>query len=121
MPRYAILEHDFPHRHWDLLLEAAGQLRSWRLAEEPRAGSSMRADAIASHRLLYLDFEGPIAGDRGRVTRWDGGCYTGNVNGESNVTVNLEGLRYRGTVALELFNGLEWRATFRSHTEEEKG
>ncbi|HEY1860482.1 MAG TPA: DNA polymerase ligase N-terminal domain-containing protein [Gemmataceae bacterium] len=114
MPRYAILEHDFPYRHWDLLLEAADHLRSWRLAEEPRADASMRAEAIANHRLLYLDYEGPLSGDRGRVTRWDGGFYTGNVNRESNMTVILEGLRFRGTVALEWINGLEWRATFRS-------
>jgi DNA polymerase Ligase (LigD) len=114
MPRFAILEHDYPHRHWDLLLEAADQLRSWRLAAEPRAGTTTRADAIASHRLLYLDYEGPIAGARGSVTRWDGGCYTGNVNGEADVTVDLEGLRYRGTIALELIDGLEWLATFGS-------
>jgi hypothetical protein len=117
MPRYAILEHDYPQRHWDFLLETANQLRSWRLAEKPQGERAVRAEAIANHRLLYLDYEGPISGERGRVTRWDGGFYTGDVNGESYVSVTLDGIRYHGTVTLELVDGREWRATFLSCVE----
>ena len=75
MLRFAVLEHDFPHVHWDFLLEAGDHLRSWRLEEQPALGRAIRAEAIANHRLLYLDFEGPVSGGRGSVRRLDGGIY----------------------------------------------
>ena len=39
MPRFVILEHDHPHLHWDLMLEADGSLHAWRLACVPVVGS----------------------------------------------------------------------------------
>lgn len=33
------------------------------------------ATPIADHRLLYLDYEGPVAGDRGIVECWDRGPF----------------------------------------------
>jgi hypothetical protein len=109
MPRYVILEHDFPQRHWDFLLEAGDHLRSWRLSEQPEAGGAVRAEAIADHRLLYLDYEGAISGGRGRVERWDSGSYTQVEFGESRVIVFLRGQRCRGQAALERFDAHEWR------------
>ena len=73
MPRYVILEHDHPHRHWDLMLESGDVLRTWRLAEPPQPGRAVAAEPIGDHRRAYLDYEGPIRGNRGRVKRWDGG------------------------------------------------
>jgi hypothetical protein len=35
MPRYVILEHDWPERHWDFMLEAGDGPRSWRPAVPP--------------------------------------------------------------------------------------
>ena len=35
MPRFVILEHDYPELHWDLMLETAGALRTWRLLRPP--------------------------------------------------------------------------------------
>lgn len=75
MPRYVILEHDWPMRHWDLLLEAGAVLRAWRLLEEPRTGAAIAAEANADHRLMYLEYEGKLSGNRGTVRRWDAGTY----------------------------------------------
>src|SRR6185312_11279708 len=75
MPRYAILEHDWPKRHWDFLLEAGNVLRAWRLQDEPQTNRPNRAEANFDHRLLYLEYEGPLSGGRGRVSRWDAGTY----------------------------------------------
>lgn len=75
MPRFVILEHDHPVRHWDLMLETGSILRTWRLAEPPRPGSVITAEATFDHRLHYLDYEGPVSGDRGTVTRWLAGTY----------------------------------------------
>lgn len=75
MPRYVILTHDHPFPHWDLMFEVAGQLRTWRLLSEPGHGRTVRAERLADHRIAYLDYEGPLSGGRGSVSRWDYGTY----------------------------------------------
>jgi len=75
MPRYAILSHDHPFPHWDFLLESesGGPLRAWRLLTKPAPGVASSAEPLPDHRPVYLEYEGPVSGDRGTVTRWDGG------------------------------------------------
>lgn len=75
MPRYVILEHDWPHLHWDLMLEVDGVLQTWRLAEPPTRNHPVAAERISDHRLAYLEYEGEVSGGRGRVKRWEGGVY----------------------------------------------
>lgn len=72
--RFVILEHDFPTLHWDLMLEAGDVLKTWRLPEPPRAGT-MTVEPLPDHRVRYLDYEGPVSGDRGAVARWDAGVF----------------------------------------------
>lgn len=113
MPRFAILEHDWPARHWDFLLEAGSALRAWRLLEEPELGKSIAAEANFDHRLIYLDFEGPLSGNRGSVTRWDAGTFEWIENDANRVMVELMGLRLSGVVVLE--NQPEgWRVSIHS-------
>ena len=71
--RFAILEHDHPHLHWDFFLEAPAALRSWRLEQMPDDAGVVNAEALPDHRKAYLDYEGPISGDRGSVSRVDRG------------------------------------------------
>ena len=73
MPRFVILTHDWPFPHFDLLIEAGGVLRAWRLLSEPKVGETVAAEPIGDHRLFYLDYEGPVSGNRGSVARWDTG------------------------------------------------
>lgn len=75
MPRYVILEHDWPEQHWDFMLEAGPVLETWKLSAAPAPGISIPAEKSFDHRLMYLDYEGPISGDRGTVIRWDAGSY----------------------------------------------
>jgi hypothetical protein len=75
MPRFVVLEHDHPVLHWDLMLECGQVLRTWRLAEPPAPGKTIRAEALADHRLHYLDYEGSVSGDRGSVKRHLRGTY----------------------------------------------
>ena len=95
MPRFAILEHDWPSRHWDLFLEAEGVLKAWRLLAEPRPGLTVPAELAADHRLLYLDYEGEVQGGRGTVKRWDAGTFCGEPCGEA-WEVAICGLRLNG-------------------------
>lgn len=72
MPRFVVLAHDWPSPHFDLLLESGRTLKAWRLAKEP-VSFPVDAERNFDHRLLYLDFEGRLGGDRGSVSRWDYG------------------------------------------------
>ncbi|QEL14905.1 DNA polymerase ligase N-terminal domain-containing protein [Limnoglobus roseus] len=96
MPRFAILEHDWPTRHWDLLLEDGDVLKAWRLLAEPVPGSSVAAEPNFDHRRLYLDYEGPLSGDRGSVMRWDWGEFEWREPTE----VTVHGQKLVGTIRL---------------------
>lgn len=80
MLRYVILRHELPETdprasHWDLMLEAdANQpLLTWELQQTPMLGVPQQVRQLPNHRRVYLDYEGPLSGDRGRVTQWDSG------------------------------------------------
>lgn len=106
MPRFVILEHDHPHLHWDLMLEVGSALRTWRLPRAPHAGDCLAAEPLGDHRLLYLDYEGPVGGGRGVVRRWDGGTYEqieGGEIGRERVILQMAGQKVQGR--LEMFPG----------------
>ncbi len=75
--RFALLEHQTSEGvHWDLLIEVRDRerLATWRIYADPRGRSDpVPCERIADHRPLYLDYEGPISGNRGRVRRIDAG------------------------------------------------
>ncbi|MCS7306194.1 MAG: hypothetical protein NZ602_13945 [Thermoguttaceae bacterium] len=102
--RFVVLEHDSPRgRHWDLMLEREGRLRTWALAEPPDTPGPIPAEALPEHRLAYLDYEGPISGGRGQVRRWDAGTYqplAAPDPGHTEEIYLLEGTRLRGQANL---------------------
>lgn len=59
--------------HWDLMVEAG--------PEQPLVTFQLRAPPLAAvagrrtpdHRRAYLDYEGPVSGERGVVAIWDRG------------------------------------------------
>jgi hypothetical protein len=82
--RFVVLSHQLPeteHRlnHWDLMLEFNGQLETWALDGLPQAGQTVQAQKLSAHRTAYLDYEGPVSGDRGSVTRVLSGRFEGDV------------------------------------------
>jgi hypothetical protein len=102
MPRFVVLEHDYPERHWDFMLEVEGVLRTWRLPAPPQAGMPQAAEASFDHRLMYLDYEGPVRGNRGQVIVWDRGTYEEEVPAaEEKVIVRLYGKRLTGKAKLQ--------------------
>ncbi len=112
LPRFVVLEHDHPFRHWDLMLESGAALRTWRLGAPPATGLTVEATPLGDHRRLYLDYEGPVSGDRGRVVRWDRGTFTWEGQEEGLVVVCLHGERWRGRLRLEGQGGGPWLASF---------
>lgn len=106
MPRFVILEHDHPFLHWDLMLERGDVLRTWRLPVPPEVMSLQRGErlvvqSLPDHRPAYLDYEGPISGNRGRVVRRDQGTFEWRERREDRVVVELHGTILRGTLELQ--------------------
>ena len=92
MPRFVLLRHECPPSykkpsHWDLMLEQSDSLATWELRELPacwarlldvrQASTSDTVSAVRlpDHRLAYLEFEGPLSGNRGEVHQCDRGAY----------------------------------------------
>jgi len=114
MPRFVILKHDHPSLHWDLLLEVGDVLRAWRLSALPTPGQTLTAEPSFDHRLLYLDYEGPISGSRGRVVRQDWGTYAFLIQEEDQVRISLHGERRQGVLQLRKEAANVWAGRFTS-------
>ena len=105
MPRFVILHHEMPlgderPSHWDFMLQWGDVLKTWALQEPPEAGKTTGATALDDHRAAYLDYEGPVSGGRGSVTRWDAGTYQLVRQSEEELVVTLAGARLSGRVTL---------------------
>ena len=75
--RYVVLRHEgVAQPHFDLMLETApgAALATWRIPRWP-IDEQINIDKVAEHRRDYLDYEGPISGDRGHVKRVTAGTY----------------------------------------------
>ncbi len=61
--------------HYDLMIESGERLATWKIFDPPEsaAGRPLSAQRIGEHRRTYLDYEGPVSGHRGHVTRHDAG------------------------------------------------
>jgi hypothetical protein len=94
--RFVILTHDWPFPHWDFLAERDGVLRAWRLLSEPKPNADIPAEPNFDHRLVYLDYEGPVSGDRGSVARWD----AGHCDWLADDTLDLRGAKLDGRVVI---------------------
>jgi hypothetical protein len=122
MFRFVILLHQTPPgfargTHWDLMFEQGAVLRTWALAEEPRidalqAGATIDAERLPDHRREYLDYEGPVSGDRGHVTTWDRGTFELQSDTAEEFAALVSGQRLRGRVRLVLLAGDDQRWGF---------
>jgi hypothetical protein len=105
MPRFVVLRHELPATgarasHWDLMFEADGALRTWAIEQDLRSVRDQPAEALALHRLAYLDYEGPVSGDRGTVTRWDRGEFAIDEDKPGRFVARVAGERLQGRITL---------------------
>ena len=102
MPRFVLLEHHWNGVHWDFLLERpdGAALRSWAIDARVVSGVELPARGLADHRLVYLDYEGEVSGNRGEVRRVDRGEYEPLVWEDDRVNVRLAGAQLVGLVEL---------------------
>jgi hypothetical protein len=102
MPRFVLLEHDWNGVHWDLMLESGDVLRTWAIDSWIVSGQELPARALGDHRRLYLEYEGEISGNRGRVRRVDAGTFRILVWSAEHVCVEMSGTQLIGKVDLRL-------------------
>lgn len=103
--RFVVLRHEGtatfkPGVHWDLMLERGQALRTWALAELPTADREADAEQLPEHRLAYLDYEGPVSGGRGTVSRFDAGMFQVLAESDSQLVVLLNGKTLVGRLIL---------------------
>jgi hypothetical protein len=99
--RFVILRHQTPQgEHFDFMLELGGVLKTWALPRPPELGAEMTCEALPDHRIEYLDYEGPVSGNRGAVTRWDQGTYTPDRHTDTEWTLRLAGEKIAARASL---------------------
>lgn len=101
MPQFVLLEHDHPELHWDFMLERGDALLTWRLDRIPAEAGEIAATSLPDHRIAYLDYEGPVSGNRGTVQRIDRGDFELLSSDRDSLSVCLDGSRLQGTVRLQ--------------------
>jgi len=75
--RYVVLRHDgIPDPHFDLMFETApgSRLATWRCDRWP-IDRETPVTKLDDHRPAYLEYEGPVSGDRGSVRRVTSGYH----------------------------------------------
>jgi hypothetical protein len=120
VPRFVVLEHTGtpkykPGVHWDLMLEVGESLKTWELDSVPTNAEPAFAKPLPEHRLDYLQYEGPISGERGAVRRVDCGTYETLCENQAELVVRLEGKILQGRLHLRSAgadSGGTWRITF---------
>lgn len=87
--------------HYDLMIEAGEVLVTFQLDEAPRA-EGVAGRRSFDHRRRYLDYEGPISGERGEVRIWDRGTVE-DLEGDpraASYRLRFAGRRLRGAWVL---------------------
>jgi hypothetical protein len=121
MPRFVLLEHDHPALHWDFMLESGDVLLTWRLDRVPDEAGEITATSLPDHRVAYLDYEGPVSGDRGTVARIDRGTFEFIQSADTNITAQLNGSRLQGIARLRKLSAdgspdqSAWRMIWQPH------
>ena len=103
MPRFTISHHTGSKEgdHYDLMLEHGDTLKTWRLANTAFLVSQV-ARQVKDHRKTYLEYEGEISGDRGRVKITDTGTYSVDEWKDDRIQVALVGRSIKTRLILTL-------------------
>ena len=119
MPRFVILRHELPQgsSHWDVMLEGDESLLTWSISEIPTDDHPVIARRLPDHRTIYLDYEGPVSGDRGDVRRWDAGTYQQLRSSDRELEIHVHGNRIQGLFRFEQIDSTDnWNLILESVT-----
>jgi len=95
--RYVVLHHTGIDRpHYDLMLERDSHeaLATVRCSDWPPVDGTV-LERIGDHRRSYLEYEGPISGNRGEAARAESGVYTAQADRDSMLLSLSSGVQIR--------------------------
>ena len=112
LQRFVIQEHTKPdERHWDLMLEHADTLQSYRLDRPPAEilDCTAVAEKIFDHPMKFLTYQGPVNDGKGNVQIADAGTYRVTDSTGSNIKLKLEGKILTGDFILTHIKENQWQ------------
>ena len=110
--RFVVQEHTTPDGvHWDLMLETADVLTTFRLEQPPQAAlkGAVRAVRIFDHPLRFLTYEGPVQKGTGKVRIADRGTCCFLDEADNAITLDLQGAILQGGFTLTRIEGTSWQ------------
>ncbi len=116
MPRFVVLHHRVPPDHdrgdhFDFMIEHEGRLRTWALDVWPVRDEPVGALQLPDHRVHYLDYEGPISGGRGEVSRVATGTYELLNESTGHMQLRLTSDKTTTECRLDQSSGQRWMMT----------
>lgn len=103
--RFVVLFHDHPFKHWDWMFETHGTLVTFRsppgCLNELQSGQPQEWTPLPNHRLQYLDYEGPLTGQRGKVKRVFTGDFLWLEKETARLRMHLAGPTIQGILEIE--------------------
>jgi len=96
--------------HFDLMLEDAESLRTWRLDTHPEDIQSqiVPAVSIADHSKRFLNYEGSVQNGKGNVKIVDSGTYTCSEKNSTELKLILAGQILKGRFTLTQISDKNW-------------
>lgn len=130
--RWVLLRHSVPETfrrtsgrgdHFDLLLEPAVDSMLWTWAidqnifQKDRIAAECSAKRLPNHRSVYLNFEGPVSGNRGIVKPVFAGTYV-TLESATGLTLSIKTnldspFQIAGELVLIQVAGDDWRLEFK--------
>ena len=97
--------------HFDLMLESADSLQTWRLDTPPQSilSQPIPATSIADHPKRFLTYEGPVQNGKGNVRIVDSGTYTCDEKTSTQLKLTLKGQILKGTFTLTHISDNNWQ------------
>ena len=116
-----MLRHETPDGggHYDWMIErpdtgtSRPPLATWRVELPPwrwSAAAELELTPLPDHRRVYLDYEGPISGGRGRVHRVDRGEAAVRAWSSTAAELAVRMDHFQGALRLEALGPERWRA-----------
>lgn len=107
------------HFDWMFESESGSGLQTWSTPRALRRDGDDAIDAteLPLHRIAYLDYEGPVSGDRGTVRRVEEGRFRFTHRSEDRWELDVEGNRVGRLVIRRSATAktAAWRIEFRLH------
>lgn len=97
--------------HWDLMLEAAGVLETYRLSLPPEQlqSHSTTAVKIFDHPLKFLTYEGSVNKGKGSVKIAEAGTYQITSQTEDKMELYFDGRILNGKFTLSRLDADNWK------------